>query len=164
MNYRKKFLNICQIAGLIISPISGITSIAGFLYGFWWIRNHKIQQRIDNRSQEARKALDQLFEVKLLLKDFFENDNCERTDILNNRLPVLLNRLINTLFFIKNCKEVDELKITLKELLQIILSFSDNKNYKLICSKIKSLIYSPNNKSKLDDLKIILLEIYEMRR
>lgn len=159
----KKFLSLCQTLMIIISPIAGTTSICGFLYGFYWIRNHKIQQRMDHRSEEARKALDHLFEVKLLLKEAFEGDACDRKEVLDNRLPILLNNLLNTLFFIKHSQAIEDLKKMLKDLLEAVLSYENIKNSEIVCNKVKYIIYR-NNKNRLDDLKIVLLEIYEMKR
>ncbi|MDR3646216.1 MAG: hypothetical protein P4L22_01605 [Candidatus Babeliales bacterium] len=163
MNKFNKILAFFQTLVIFVSPIAGITSICGFVYGFYWVRNHKIQQRMDHRSEEARKALDHLFEVKLLLKEAFEGDACDRKEVLDNRLPILLNNLLNTLFFIKHSQAIEDLKKMLNDLLEAVVSYEDIKNSEIVCSRVKSIIYQ-NNHNRLDDLKIVLLEIYEMKR
>lgn len=143
-----------------LNIISSATTICGFIYGFFWLKAFKEQKRLENRSTDARIALDEIVAIEQLLgvlltekKENLRYDAWKQT-------PSMFIKLSYTLLLLReNPKVENHLKVIQEISTNIKGSNVDPyKGSDIIKSKLDW-----DGINKLTLLKEILLKIYDVK-
>ncbi|MEX0940138.1 MAG: hypothetical protein WDZ41_02170 [Candidatus Babeliales bacterium] len=139
-----------------LNTIANISTIIGFIYGFFWLRNFKKQKKLENKSSDARRALDELVFVNQVLADLYTGIDRQRHEVLKETLPIYLKKLQYTLSLLSGYSGIQD---GLDLITKIISILSKNKSNPQVAS---DEIQSIQAKNKFDTLEKSLLKIYEL--
>lgn len=144
----------------LLTIISEVVTILGFVYAFFWISNYKTQKKIDNQIAEARRALDELLSISEELEILFYGRDKDRYRALKT-LPFLLKKLKYTLLLLDDRGEITNMFSLMEELEKTLLikEISPQKATDAVKDILKYGTYADN----LEKLKASLLKIYKLK-
>lgn len=156
---------MCLIKGAasVLTGLADIATLIGVIYGFRWVHNFKEQTRLEHQSTEARRALDELAEVENAIQVIFTGTDRERYDAYKQILPIVLNKLRNTLCFLVADPNITGNVKLVDQLMEIIDQFKKNgTDYPT--EKIEELLNSTEGHNKLVQLRALLMQMYKLEK
>ena len=145
----------------LLTIISEMTTILGFLYAFFWLSNYKTQKKIDNQIAEARRALDELVSFAEELRVLFNGCDKDRYKSLKE-LPNALKKLQYTLLFLDDFCEIVNMFPLMDELERTLLTKEISPQD--ATDAIKDILKYGTYDDQLEKLKKILLKIYRLKK
>lgn len=144
---------MCEFREVLTISSEVVTVVGGFGLLFWYI-----QKRIENKSSDARRALDELFEVEKWIEILIAGVDKDRYIALSELL-VALQKLNSTLEILEVFRERESID-------QIIKILSSNKaGYpQKISEEIEEIVERDDkDRNKLYQLKNLLKKLYNIR-
>ena len=161
-----------------IGALAGLATISAVIYGFWWLRNYKIQKRVEFLGADAKEALMYVTDIEEAIKKLFlltSDKNYamkqEKHIEVQCELSLALNRLRNMLLAMsknEHLKDSDQLLqlirwierlgrvlVHKKPLTAVIISID-------LLSECDLLDKEPFSIEPLEKLRIILCNIREV--
>lgn len=138
-----------------------LSTVGGFAYALFWLERYRKQKTIENHSDCARKALDQLVLLEEAVDTLFSNADAasESVTILHKSLPVILRELYKVLLLLRSLPDIPE-QIQLIEKLSDAVADKDEQ-VRVTINKVGA-IYGPYGgyRHASQKLKELLLRIY----
>jgi hypothetical protein len=140
-----------------------LSTVGGFAYALFWLERYRKQKQLENHSDNARKALDQLVLLEEAVDTLFSNGDTapENNIILHKSLPVILRELYKILLLLRSIPNIPE-QIQLIEKLSDAVADKDEQP-RIAITKVYA-IYGPHGgyKNASQKLKALLLRIYTL--
>ena len=139
-----------------------VSAAMGFIYGLFWLERYRKQKIVENQSNDAKKALEQLVIVEESLDKIFEGTEAEQKEVLVKKLPQSLREMYIALLLLKNLPGIAETLPLLEELGDIVAHHK--KNPEAAVHKIKQVFAVRGDyKQECKELKEHLIRIYVLR-
>jgi len=142
----------------ILTVVTQLISIGGFIYSVLWFRNYRKQLLLANQIMEVRRALDELLNIGETLNILVGEPDKDTFETLNY-ICFSLRKLQYSLFLLAAYPGVSDALTWIPQLIDIIAT-SPTAN---VIDEIKSFLSWDDDHNKLVQLRERLLAIYTLK-